>query len=142
MAFAGRIWLGIVSDRFGGQRAMTICYALMSAALFWLLLCREIWMFYLFAAIFGVAYGGWGALISLVTAEIFGLCSLGTIIGTMVFFTSFAEGLGPFAAGGIYDLTGRYQYAFALCAGLCGVATRMMYLLKPLKRIDKRIGKG
>jgi MFS family permease len=134
IAFIGRIFLGIIADRLGGHRALEICYGLMSAALLWLLICREIWMFCLFAVIFGVAYGGWGALMSLVAADIFGLSSLGAILGAMLFFSSFVEGSGPIVAGGIYDLTGSYQGVFILCAGLSLLATGMTFLLKPIKR--------
>ena len=52
-SIAGRVVMGVTSDRIGIKRALIICFTLISAVFFWILIARELWMLYLFAVIFG-----------------------------------------------------------------------------------------
>jgi len=84
----------------------------MSAALFWLAPAKEVWMLYLFAAIFGLGFGGGASSESPLVARLFGLSSHGLILGIVgLGFTSGAA-VGPFLAGYIFDVNGSYQVAF------------------------------
>ncbi len=129
---AGRIIMGSAGDRIGNKLAITVCFILMSATLLWLLVTKELWMFYLFAVVFGFAYGGWAALISLMVAELFGLSSLGVILGAVNFGLTIGEAIGPALAGRIFDITSSYQPAFLICAGLSIIAIILAVFLKPI----------
>jgi len=131
----GRIIMGSASDKIGNKSALIICCIMLSVALFWLLATKELWMFYLFAAIFGFTLGGWAPLISLLVAELFGLSSLGTILGIVVFVIGIGEAIGPVMAGHIFDITGSYQLAFLIFAAVSIVAIILTTALKP-KDID------
>jgi len=85
VGMAGRVVMGIASDRIGNKLAMIICLIILVGALFWLQSARGLGMLYLFAGIYGFGYGGFAALVSLMVAELFGLSSLGTLFG-IVFF--------------------------------------------------------
>jgi len=126
--------MGSAGDRIGNKLAITTCFILMSAALLWLLVTKELWMFYLFAVVFGFAYGGWAALISLMVAELFGLSSLGVILGAVNFGLTIGEAIGPALAGRIFDITGSYQPAFLICVGLSIIAIILALFLKPITR--------
>ncbi len=89
-------------------------------------------MFYLFAAVFGFAYGGYQPAISLVVADLFGLRSLGVILGAVVFFITIGASFGPALAGKIFDITGSYQLAFLIAALLTAMAIILAILLRPL----------
>ncbi len=91
---------------------------------------RRVWLFYLFAAIFGCAYGGYQPLISLLVADSFGLNSLGVILGAVTGPIMVGAAVGPILAGAIFDVTGIYQLAFTLCAALSVVAIILASLLK------------
>jgi len=118
-SIAGRLILGITADNIGNKLALIISCIPMSIALFWLVtIQKEIWMFYLFAAIFGFSYGGIVALKSPLTAELFGLSSHGVILGITLFAESIGGVIGPVLAGGIFDITGSYQPAFLICIAL------------------------
>jgi len=132
VSIAGRIIMGSAGDRVGNKLAITVCFILMSAALLWLLVTKELWMFYLFAVVFGFAYGGWAALISLMAAELFGLSSLGVILGAVTFGVATGEAIGPILAGRIFDITSSYQPAFLICAGLSIIAIILAVFLKPI----------
>ncbi len=132
VSIAGRIIMGSAGDRIGNKLAITVCFILMSVALLWLLVTKELWMFYLFAVVFGFAYGGWAALISLMVAELFGLSSLGVILGAVTFGVASGEAIGPTLAGRIFDITSSYQPAFLICAGLSIIAIILAVFLKPI----------
>ncbi len=121
-AVIGRLIVGFISDKVGGRKALTVCLILMILSAVWLLSAEEIWMFYVFAVIFGFANGGFTTLFSVVTAELFGLASLGAIIGGFVIFATLGEALGAPVSGTIFDITGSYRVAFLLSIGTSTVA--------------------
>ena len=121
-AIIGRLIVGFISDKIGGRKALTVCLILMILSAVWLLSAEEIWMFYVFAVIFGFANGGFTTLFSVVTAELFGLASLGAIIGGFVIFATLGEALGAPVSGTIFDITGSYRVAFLLSIGTSTVA--------------------
>jgi len=131
LSAAGRIMMGGVADRIGNKLALIVVLVLMSAALLWLTTAKDLWMFYLFAIAFGFAYGGWATLLSLIPAELFGLGSLGVILGTVHFSVATGEALGPTLAGSIFDVTSSYQPAFLISAALCTIASVLALFLKP-----------
>ena len=135
LSATGRIMMGGVADRIGNKLALVVVFVLMSAALLWLLVAKEPWMFYLFAIAFGFAYGGWATLLSLIPAELFGLGSLGVILGAVHFSVATGEALGPTLAGGIFDITGSYQPAFTICAALSMIAIVLALFLRPITEV-------
>ena len=137
VSVAGKITMGSVGDRIGNKPAIIICFILMSVALAWLLAAKELWMFYLFAVIFGFAYGGWAALMSVIVAELFGLRSLGVILGVVTFSVSIGAAAGPAVAGGIFDISGSYQPAFLVCAILSIIAIILALFLRPLTGVRR-----
>lgn len=130
-SIAGRVVIGSIADRIGSRLALIICFILMLIALAWLLVIKEVWMFYLFAAIFGLGYGGGAALKSPLTAELFGLSSHGLILGIAYFGDCFGGVIGPVLAGGIFDITGSYQLAFIVSIAASIIALILTLLLRP-----------
>lgn len=137
LSTAGRIIMGAASDRIGNKLTLAICFGLEAIALTWLLLNgTELWMLYLFAIIFGFAYGGMAALIAPSVEEFFGLNSLGVILGFILFGIAIGEGSSPVIAGYLYDITGNYNTAFLLCAIFSVIGLILVLLLKPTRRGD------
>jgi len=142
VSMAGRMVMGVASDRIGTRLAMTICFIILVGALFWLQSARELWMLYLFAAVYGFAHGGFFALLSPAVAELFGLSSHGTLFGTVFFAGTVGGAVSPPLAGYIFDVTGSYQLAFIICVAVGVAGLILALLLRPTtiggKRIDSR----
>jgi MFS family permease len=132
---AGRVSMGFVSDKLGVRQTLNLCLILSTLALGWLFFAKGIWAFYLFAIAFGLAYGGIAPLVTLVPAELFGMKSLGVIIGTLMLYGTFGEAGGPPFAGYIYDMTGSYHTALLTMAAISGFTAVLGLLL--LKYRDK-----
>ena len=136
---AGRIIMGGAGDRIGNRQALTICTIIILATFLWLLSARELWMLYLFAAVFGFAYGGYGPLIALISAELFGLSSLGVILGVVTFWITIGAAVAPAVAGRIFDITSSYQSAFLACIALSIIAMILILSLRPIANKKRRI---
>ena len=130
-SIVGRLMMGSAGDRIGNKLALIICFLILAVALFWLQLANELWMLYLFAAIYGVAHGGFLALISPMVADLFGMGSHGVILGIVFFSGSIGGAIGPVLAGSIFDMADSYQSAFLICAAASVIGIILTWFLKP-----------
>jgi len=138
VSIAGRLVMGRLGDKIGHERAMAICFLPMLGALLWLQMARELWMLYLFAAIYGFGHGGFFALISPLMAQLFGTRSHGAIFGIAIAVGAIGGAIGPLLAGHMFDLTGSYRIPFLIVAGLIAIA---LILVMPLGWPSRK-GKG
>jgi len=132
VSIVGRITIGSVSDRIGINSSLVAGFILSVLVLLWLQLAEELWMLYLFAVIFGFAYGGLSASPSLIASELFGLSSLGVIVGSFTFSFTVGNAVGVFLSGHIFDITGSYYPAFWVCAAAGVAGLVLIVLLKPI----------
>jgi MFS family permease len=133
----GRVIMGITCDRIGNRQALVICFGFIAGSSFLLLVSDKLWELYLFAILFGFGYGGMSALVSPITAELFGLSSHGAILGLVASIGGDGgSAVGSVAAGYIFDVTGSYYMAFLICAIISTISLLLVLLLKlsPLPR--------
>jgi MFS family permease len=112
----GRIGFGIICDRIRVKSSLIITLIIFFLAVLWLQFAEQLWALYLFAIVFGFAWGGLSTLQSLAAAELFGLTSLGVIVGNFSFSFCFGGLFGPIVSGYIYDVSGSYKLAFLICS--------------------------
>ena len=133
-SIAGRIAMGGLADRLSNRRPLFMALVLAAIALFYLQPANQVWMFYLFAIAFGFAYGGLPALMSPIAAELFGLGSLGVILGSLGLMSTMGGAIGPVLAGHIFDTTSSYSQAFLLCAILAVIGAGLTWFLRSAKQ--------
>jgi MFS family permease len=126
-----RVAIGWSSDRIGVKRCLVVSLVLLWIGLFWIQFVSTLWEFYIFSFFFGVAFGGVLALMVLVTTELFGLNSLGVILGGVIFMYTVGGATGPIITGYIFDVTGSYQLGFLITALLAVAACVLALLLRP-----------
>jgi len=107
----GRLFMGFISDRVSSRVALIACVTAATLALIWLTFAKEIWMFYIFAVVFGIAYGAIVPLEITLPVKLFGLRSLGAILGGIMFISTIGGALGAPVAGSIFDAKGSYDLA-------------------------------
>ncbi len=129
-ALAGRLLLGTASDRMGRKRVAIICMLLHVIALVWLLWSRELWMFYIFALIFGIAWGGMGPATAVIIGETFGLGRIGAVLGILEAGFSIGAGIGPVIGGLIFDLRQSYSLSFLVGVVAMLVATVLVAFVR------------
>ena len=132
VSMAGRFICGLAIDRIGSKRVMIFCFILLIAALLWLQTAKALWMLYFFAAIYGMAHGGFFTTFSPIIAEFFGIKSHGALFGIAMFSGTFGGAAGPFLAGYIFDVTAGYGVAIWIFTAVAALGFVLISLLKPV----------
>ncbi|MBW1801366.1 MAG: MFS transporter [Deltaproteobacteria bacterium] len=133
----GKVLLGGLGDKTGHKMIYVIGFSMMAASVLWLTSARDTWLLYLFAVVFGLAYGGNGAAQSPLVATLFGLKSHGIILGTVNNGFTVGATVGPIASGFLFDFTGNYRTAFLVIAAVAVAGLTLTVLLRPKKAIDR-----
>jgi len=110
-----RLLTGFVADRIGHRLTLFLSTVVLTLSLIVLVFAKELWHFYVFALLFGLAWGGTGVVQITLIAEFFGFRSLGTIIGSLEFLLTTGGAIGVSMAGIIFDATGSYAMPFLIC---------------------------
>ena len=131
----GRLSMGTASDRIGSYNALLICCSILIATLVFLIFAGEPWMFYLFAIVFGFAYGGEVPQMPVLVSRFFGMRAVAALVGTVVFGATIGGALGAWAAGQIFDMTQSYQTAFTIAAVASLAAMLITLMLKKAKAV-------
>ncbi len=111
-----RLLVGRVSDRIGRKVPGVICATLGAAALLWLTQSHDLWMFYLFAIVFGLSWGGLSVANLTLVSDFFGGRNLGVIMGAVDIGFAAGSAIGPALGGYIFDVTSSYVIAFVIGA--------------------------
>ena len=126
----GRLVMGLVSDKTGRKVSAVICGLLQVGAMIWVACAREVWMFYLFAIVYGFASGGFDIPVTALIGDIFGVHRLGEIMGILVIGWGLGAAIGPAFGGFIFDVTENYFTAFMIGALAMMVATSCVTIIK------------
>jgi MFS family permease len=126
----GRLAVGRVSDTIGRKALAIACALLQAGALVWFMYARELWMLYVFGSSFGFLWGGLSTTVTALIGDIFGMRSLGAIMGVMSVGWSLGAATGPAIGGFIFDMRGSYLTAFAVGASAMLVATLFAALVR------------
>lgn len=129
-AILGRIAGGRVSDIIGRKTPAIICALLQAGTLIWLIWIQDLWMFYLFAIAFGFSWGGVGASLTVLVSDIFGMRSIGAIMGTVTAGWAIGAAIGPTMGGVVFDVSGNYFTAFATGAAIILIASLFLALIR------------
>jgi len=134
VAIPSRLVAGFVADLVD-KRMIAAAFALIIAiAMFWLALADKVWMLYLFAIIYGLAYGGIDPPVIALVGDVFGLSKVGAIMGFLMVAWGMGSATGPYISGLIFDYTGGYQFAFS--SGGVAMALAAICFLKLQIKID------
>ena len=87
---------------------------------------------YVFVLVVGFTIGNVYMMQTLLTAEIFGLVSLGAVLGFMTLMSQIGSGLGPFLVGWAEDSTGSYETPFVISGIVTLVAAGVILLARPV----------
>jgi len=134
---AGRIVWGLLSDRIGRTRAMTLMFIFQGVTMLALITLDTRLELALGAACVGFNFGGNFALFPSLTADLFGSKNFGANYGWV--FTSYgiAGVIGVWVGNTAQRVTGSYFAAFALAAALCLISAG---LAATIRRRDRAAG--
>lgn len=128
----GRVGMGRIADKIGNRKAFMISFAFTAVSLFLGLIAKNLWILYLFSILFGFGWGNQAVLRVSLASEVFGITSLGLIMGILVFSESGAATFGSFFAGYIFDKFNSYDPVFIMGIVISLIGTILAWALKPL----------
>ncbi|MEO6910244.1 MAG: MFS transporter [Edaphobacter sp.] len=117
-SLAGRVLVGYMADRFQKKNTMALFYLMIGIAIPILYLAHRPVAAASFAMLFGFALGADYMLIPLVTAECFGIGSLGKLLAIIIMGYSVGQWVAPWIAGRCFDTFHNYNLAWGIMAGL------------------------
>lgn len=130
---------GYVGDRWPKNIALFIFTTIQAAAVVVLTLSSTLFMFYLYAVLFGIGFGGRNPLTTAIRGEYFGRASFGRILGLSTVPMNVLLLIGSPMAGYMKDVQDSYDMAFLILAGfnfLGGVL--FLFARKPRLRVGAR----
>jgi len=133
MSIVSRLTAGVISDRIGIKRTLVIALTGLLVSLVWVQTTGSLWGLILFGVVFGISVGGPMTMQSLLLAEMFGLGSLGVIVGISAFVYTIGSAIGPAVAGYIFDITGSYSPALLVCSIVAVAAVVLAMMMKPVE---------
>lgn len=130
-SMAGRIILGHLADMLGNKPAFIMSCIATTISLIMVLMIRHLWGLYMFAFAFGFGWGAQAVLRFSIASEVFGLISIGLIMGVLTVAEAGAAAFGSYFAGYVFDSVGNYNLAFSLGLGLSITGIILTLLLNP-----------
>ena len=123
-----RILVGALSDRVGRLRTFVACSVLIALSTAAFAVVDSWFGLIAVAVVFGIAYGGNGALLSPLTTDLFGRINPNAVFGLVSLSFAVSGVIAPWGAGVLYDVRGAYTLAFSL-AGVAGLIGSVLVAL-------------
>ena len=117
----GRIAIGHLGDVTGRVRTFVFCSVVMGLSTALLPLAGSVTAIFAFAVVYGLAYGGNGALLAPLTADLFGRVNINALFGLISLAFAVSGLFAPPLAGAGYDVLGSYDPVF-VAAGVAAIA--------------------
>jgi len=130
----GRVLMGVLADRWPRKRVMLLIYAIVAASIPLLFLADRPWARPLFAVLFGIGLGGDYMIIPLMAADLFGVATLGRLLGIVLTADGIGEALAPMLVARIRDASGSYAGGFTVLIALAAIGALAVALLPSMPR--------
>ena len=123
-----RLFVPVLAEKIGVRTIMAIFFFLQGVTVIMLFWTHEQWMFYLFAVVFGIGYGGESGGFPILNRRYYGHAPQGSPYGFQMLGAGLGMALGGWIGGVIFDATGGYDLALTISviASLVGMASIML----------------
>jgi len=133
MGIGSKLAFGRASESITARYSMAISVGLQAIGVSLMIVPGNAAVMWLGIIVFGLGFGGLGALIVLVVQEAFGLREFGSIIGAIQVAQIASQAGGPELAGRTRDATGSFDLAFMVVIALFLMGIAALLLARPLK---------
>lgn len=135
VSVASRLTVPVMAERLGTRTVMTVSYVIQGVTVVMLYWTHDTTMFYLFAVVFGIGYGGESGGFPILNRKYYGLAPMGSVHGFQMLGAGLGMAAGGWVGGVIFDMTGGYGWALAIsiAASLAGAVS--IVLLEPTGRL-------
>ena len=119
-----RFGVPVAADRVGSKGVMAVCFFMQSAPLVLLFFAHDAWMFYLFAALFGIGFGGEMSAFPIINRQYYGSAPIATTFGWQMMGAGVGMAVGATMGGLLRNWTGSFDVSIivSLVLSLVGIA--------------------
>ena len=130
-----RIFVPILCDNIGTRTVMFVFFAAQGIIVVMLFWTHDLWMFYLFAVVFGIGYGGETGGFPILNRRYYGHAPTGSPYGVQMAGAGLGMALGGWIGGPIFDMFGSYDVALWISVGTSLAGALNILLLEPTDRL-------
>ncbi len=112
-----RFAVPILADHLGSKGVMGVCFFLQVAPVALLFFADSVWMFYLFAVLFGIGFGGEMTAFPIINRQYYGHAPIGTTYGYQMMGAGVGMASGAAIGGLLRDLTEGWTYPAFIVSG-------------------------
>ena len=109
-----RFAVPVMADHLGSKGVMAACFFLQVAPVALLFFAHDAWMFYLFAVLFGIGFGGEMTAFPIINRQYYGGAPVGTTYGWQMMGAGLGMASGAVAGGILRDLTETFTVTIGL----------------------------
>jgi MFS family permease len=132
MGIGSKLAFGRASERITARNATVISVALQAVGVALMAIADGQVALWVGIFVFGLGFGGLGALIVLVVQEGFGMKEFGGIIGVVQVGMIISGAGAPYMAGKLHDASGSYDSTFLIIAGIFVIGVVALLIARPV----------
>ena len=125
----------VAADYLGAKRAMAVMFIWQGLPVLMLFWAHDLWQFYLFAAIFGIGYGGEGSAFPIINRQYFGRGPMGRSFGWQQFGAGIGMATGAWIGGVLFGLFGSYDMTILLSTVASITGAVVILSMEPTNRL-------
>jgi len=133
MGIGSKLAFGRASEKITARVATIISVALQAVGVLFIAMSDLHALLWVGIFVFGLGFGGLGALIVLVVQESFGMKHFGAIMGVMQVAMIASSSGAPFMAGKLHDSSGSFDSTFLVVVGIFVLGIVALLLARPVE---------
>ena len=124
-----RVVTPIMAETYGTRKMMAASLTIQAVTVFMLFWAQDVWAFYLFAAVFGIGFGGEWTGYLVINRQYYGDGPMGTIYGWQTTGALMGHAVATGLAGLVIYATGSFNMVMVLSVGFSVVGVLVIALL-------------
>ena len=124
-----RVITPILAEMYGTRRMMAASLSIQALTVFMLFWSQEAWAFYVFAAVFGIGFGGEWTGYLVINRQYYGEGPMGTIYGWQTTGALMGHAVATGLAGLVIYVTGSFNMVMVLSVAFSGVGVLVIAML-------------
>jgi MFS family permease len=128
VSVATRLAVPVLAERIGTRTVMAVAYVAQGLPVIMLFWTHDVTMFYVFAIVFGIGYGGESGGFPILNRAYYGHAPVGAAHGFQMFGAGLGMAVGGWVGGVVFDIFGGYGWALvvSIVTSLAGAVSIMM----------------
>lgn len=128
VSVVSRLAVPVLAERVGTRAVMAVAYVIQGVTVVMLFWTHDVTMFYVFAIVFGIGYGGEAGGFPILNRKYYGQAPVGAAHGFQMFGAGLGMAVGGWVGGVIFDITSGYGLALtiSIIASLAGAVSIVM----------------